>query len=82
MIKRLDKMKMLAVTGKGGVGKSVVTATLGRLMAARGRRVLICSTLGERVGCSVPSGEPNGPGMPPGRKIIGSASCVAPARRS
>lgn len=31
----------MVVTGKGGVGKSVVTAALGKLLAARGRKVLL-----------------------------------------
>jgi len=31
----------VVVTGKGGVGKSVVTAALGKLLAARGRKVLL-----------------------------------------
>lgn len=31
----------MAVTGKGGVGKTTLAATLARLMAARGRRVLL-----------------------------------------
>ena len=37
----LDRLKLVVVTGKGGVGKSVVTAALGKLMAARGRHVLL-----------------------------------------
>jgi len=32
---------MLVVTGKGGVGKTTVAAVLGRLLAARGRKVLL-----------------------------------------
>ena len=38
---RLEKLELVVVTGKGGVGKSVVTAALGRLLAARGRKVLL-----------------------------------------
>jgi len=38
---RLEKLQLVVVTGKGGVGKSVVTAALGRLLAARGRKVLL-----------------------------------------
>jgi anion-transporting ArsA/GET3 family ATPase len=38
---RLAGLKLLVVTGKGGVGKSTVTAVLGRLLAARGRRTLL-----------------------------------------
>lgn len=36
----IDK-QLLLVTGKGGVGKSALTATLGRSLAAAGRRVLV-----------------------------------------
>lgn len=38
---RLAARKLLVVTGKGGVGKTTVTAVLGRLLAAPGRRVLV-----------------------------------------
>jgi anion-transporting ArsA/GET3 family ATPase len=38
---RLADLQLLVVTGKGGVGKSTVTAVLGRLLAARGRRTLL-----------------------------------------
>ena len=38
---RLSRLKLLVVTGKGGVGKSVVTAALGRILARSGRRVLL-----------------------------------------
>ena len=38
---RLEKLQLVVVTGKGGVGKSVVTAALGRLLATRGRKVLL-----------------------------------------
>lgn len=41
VLKRLQELELLVVTGKGGVGKSVVTAALGRLLAARGRKVLL-----------------------------------------
>lgn len=37
----LDQRRFLFVTGKGGVGKSTVTAALATAMAARGRRVLV-----------------------------------------
>ena len=33
--------QLIVVTGKGGVGKTVVAAALGRIMAERGRRVLL-----------------------------------------
>ncbi|MEO7096357.1 MAG: ArsA-related P-loop ATPase [Polyangiales bacterium] len=38
----LDDLRFLYVTGKGGVGKTTVSAALARAMAARGRRVLVC----------------------------------------
>jgi len=41
LLKRLQELELVVVTGKGGVGKSVVTASLGRLLAARGRKVLL-----------------------------------------
>lgn len=37
----LDQRRFLFVTGKGGVGKSTVTAALALAMASRGRRVLV-----------------------------------------
>ncbi len=37
----LDR-RLLVFLGKGGVGKSTLTAATGRLLAARGRRVLLC----------------------------------------
>jgi anion-transporting ArsA/GET3 family ATPase len=41
VLRRLEKLELVVVTGKGGVGKSVVTAALGRLLATRGRKVLL-----------------------------------------
>ncbi|MCU0303816.1 MAG: P-loop NTPase [Thermoanaerobaculales bacterium] len=41
VIRRLEELQLIVVTGKGGVGKSVVTAALGRLLATRGRKVLL-----------------------------------------
>jgi len=41
---RLWSSRLLVVTGKGGVGKSTLTAALGRSLAARGRRVLLLET--------------------------------------
>ena len=38
---RLEKLKLLVVTGKGGVGKSTVSASLGALLANSGRTVLL-----------------------------------------
>jgi anion-transporting ArsA/GET3 family ATPase len=40
-LERLARLELVVVTGKGGVGKSVVTAALGTLLAARGRKVLL-----------------------------------------
>jgi hypothetical protein len=37
----LDR-RLLVFLGKGGVGKSTLTAATGRLLASRGRRVLLC----------------------------------------
>jgi anion-transporting ArsA/GET3 family ATPase len=41
LLDRLSRRQFLVVTGKGGVGKTLVSALLGRLFAARGRRVLL-----------------------------------------
>ena len=38
---QLSRRQLLVVTGKGGVGKTVVSATLGRALAAAGRRTLV-----------------------------------------
>jgi anion-transporting ArsA/GET3 family ATPase len=38
---RLAGFQLLVVTGKGGVGKTVVSASLGRLLTAAGRRALV-----------------------------------------
>src|SRR5579863_1247953 len=38
---RLGRCQLLVVTGKGGVGKTAVAASLGRLLADAGRRVLV-----------------------------------------
>lgn len=44
LLSRLASLQLIVVTGKGGVGKSVVTATLGRLLSGSGRRVLLIET--------------------------------------
>lgn len=41
VLQRLAGLQLVVVTGKGGVGKSVVSAALGTLLAARGRTVLL-----------------------------------------
>lgn len=41
LLNRLEKLQLIAVTGKGGVGKSTVSAALGALLANRGRTVLL-----------------------------------------
>ncbi|RMH22546.1 MAG: hypothetical protein D6696_03100 [Acidobacteria bacterium] len=41
LYQRLKSRRLLVVTGKGGVGKSAMTAALGRSLAARGRRTLV-----------------------------------------
>ena len=41
LVARLRRQQLVVVTGKGGTGKSTVSAALGRLLAARGRRVLL-----------------------------------------
>ncbi len=40
-VERLRERRLLVVTGKGGVGKTVLAAVLGRRTAAPGRRVLV-----------------------------------------
>jgi anion-transporting ArsA/GET3 family ATPase len=41
VLNRLDRLDLLVVTGKGGVGKSTISAALGALLANRGRTVLL-----------------------------------------
>lgn len=59
---RLASRRLVVVTGKGGVGKSVVATALGRLLAAAGRRVLLLEvdpreTLHELTGVAPSGGE-------------------------
>jgi len=44
LIDRLTSLDLILVTGKGGVGKTAVTAALGQLLAAAGRTVLLMET--------------------------------------
>ncbi len=41
LVDHLGRRQLLVVTGKGGVGKTVIAAALGRVLAAAGRRVLL-----------------------------------------
>jgi anion-transporting ArsA/GET3 family ATPase len=41
LLDQLSRRKLLVVTGKGGVGKTAVSAVLGRKLARSGRRVLV-----------------------------------------
>jgi len=41
LLDRLASLQLVVVTGKGGVGKTLVSATLGRLLASSGRSVLL-----------------------------------------
>ena len=41
MAELLDR-RLLFVTGKGGVGKTTITAGLGLLAASKGKRTLVC----------------------------------------
>src|SRR3954468_11921473 len=40
-IEQLSRRELLVVTGKGGVGKTAISATLGRALAEAGRRTLV-----------------------------------------
>lgn len=41
VLDRLAERQLVVVTGKGGVGKTTLTAVLGQLLAGRGKRVLL-----------------------------------------
>lgn len=68
MIEALAQKRLIYVTGKGGVGKSTITAALGRALANQGKRTLIIETdafsampdllgIGEEVSGPDPAGE-------------------------
>jgi len=44
LMDRLAGLQLIVVTGKGGVGKTTITAALGKLLAAAGRKVLLMET--------------------------------------
>jgi anion-transporting ArsA/GET3 family ATPase len=44
LISRLSSHRLLVVSGKGGVGRTTISAVLGAQLAAKGRRVLIGTT--------------------------------------
>ena len=41
LLDHLRRLSLLVVTGKGGVGKSTFSATLGQILAHSGKRVLL-----------------------------------------
>lgn len=57
----LSSQRLLIVTGKGGVGKSAVTAGLARAIAAGGRRVLAVEVGRNRIGTLLGAPNPLGP---------------------
>jgi len=63
LLDSLAHRRLLVVTGKGGVGKTTITAVLGRLLAARGRRTLLLEvdpreSLPAQLGVPPSGGEP------------------------
>ena len=52
-----ERRRFLFVTGKGGVGKTTVSAAIARGLAERGKRVLLC-TSGAKEGLSPLLGVP------------------------
>jgi anion-transporting ArsA/GET3 family ATPase len=41
LLEPLLRRRLVVVTGKGGVGKTVVSTAIGKVLAARGRRTLV-----------------------------------------
>jgi len=62
---RADDRRFIFVTGKGGVGKTTVSAALGRALAARGKRVLIAMCNAKERVSSMFASEPVGPDIVP-----------------
>jgi len=70
LLDQLARLQLLVVTGKGGVGKTAVSAVLGRCFAQRGKRVLVVEVdprenLHQMLGVPPTGGEilPAGPGL-------------------
>ena len=61
---RVTDLRFVVVSGKGGVGRTTVAATLARVAAARGKRVLLATaTATDRVGRLFGRDEPLGPAI-------------------
>lgn len=75
VLDRIAERQLVVVTGKGGVGKTTLAAVLGRLLADRGRRVLLLEVDPGRV-----STRPWAPSPPGGRSC--RRALVCPSRTS
>lgn len=63
-MKRITDLRFIVVSGKGGVGRTTVAATLARVAAADGKRVLLAAaTTTDRLGRMFGRGEPLGPAI-------------------